>query len=635
MKFIFMNKYFLSLSVLILISLTVSAQQVIISDDNWPQNRSGNPLPKGANRSTEFPDTLSFSVDSPFFDDFSDNSSIPDSSLWWLKSGFRYPLSSNSLSVNPPTKGVLTFDGANSLGKKYSNELSTGPADSLLTHYINLAGRGLADGIKLSFFLQPQGKGNAPEPTDMFQVYFRDINGNFVLQQEIEGTSQAAFRQYVISVDKPAFFHTEFQILFTNNGSLNGYLDQWHLDYVFLGANRATDGANTRYNDFAPLYLNKSPFHPFTAIPQLQYKSGMGDLGEFSVQLSNLSSNQANTTLNASISDQTGNNIFSGTTSISQNVNQASNSQEAISFTQTFTRQNLSQEATYQLEIAVPPVDNRTDNNQINTSFPIDSLWAYDDGEADAGYGINQPRGFGIQLDLAEPDMLNAVWVSFVPSMSFNQITNQSVCLENRAFRLAVWDAEHPDSTQYRQLEGTRVRYGDSLDHFERFPLSIPQPLQGRVWVGVQQLDSNPLGVGLDLDYDNGGLMYWDSSGVWVQTGIAGSLMIRAELANTGIISVSNEEIIRREALRIYPNPVENKVLRLEWGSKLIGTKLYLTIIDHLGQVVFSKQEFVDGPKSNIVLPKTLTSGIYSVIVRQMANSTGNSQQFVRKILLP
>ena len=56
------------------------------------------------------------SLSIPFIDDFSNNSSYPDSNLWQDNSVFV----NRNYGVNPITIGVATFDGLNSNGRAYN-----------------------------------------------------------------------------------------------------------------------------------------------------------------------------------------------------------------------------------------------------------------------------------------------------------------------------------------------------------------------------------------------------------------------------------------------------------------------------------------------------------------------------------
>jgi hypothetical protein len=128
---------------------------------------------------------LTTPINLPFFDDFSETWIYPSSNRWidneaYINSSFGYR------SVNV---GVATLDAINSKGEIHANA-SQFPfkADSLTTRPIRLdsifapAPRNitLADSLYLSFYYQPQGRGNAPEWMDSLILQFGHYTGDSV-----------------------------------------------------------------------------------------------------------------------------------------------------------------------------------------------------------------------------------------------------------------------------------------------------------------------------------------------------------------------------------------------------------------------------------------------------------------------
>jgi hypothetical protein len=121
----------------------------------------------------------------PFWDDFSFSNSeyYPHDSLW---------LYGNSVSLNdgqaihPPSKGVATFDGLDSLGLPYNvaNPLQKGYADKLVSNPIalNTVRIGNRDSVFLSFFYQLGAQGENPDPGDLLVVEFLDTANHWVNQ---------------------------------------------------------------------------------------------------------------------------------------------------------------------------------------------------------------------------------------------------------------------------------------------------------------------------------------------------------------------------------------------------------------------------------------------------------------------
>ena len=113
----------------------------------------------------------------PFFDDFSQSNTYPDSTKW----------TDNNVLVNagfpvcPPSRKGVTFDVLDANGKVYSYAISNAfVAEYLTSVRIRLDSimepepRALtpADSVYLSFYYQPQGNGNAPEEQDSLVLQF-------------------------------------------------------------------------------------------------------------------------------------------------------------------------------------------------------------------------------------------------------------------------------------------------------------------------------------------------------------------------------------------------------------------------------------------------------------------------------
>ena len=113
----------------------------------------------------------------PFFDDFSQSNTYPDSTKWTdnnvlINAGF---------PVCPPNRKGATFDVLDADGKVYSYAISNAfVAEYLTSVRIRLDSimepepRALtpADSVYLSFYYQPQGNGNPPEAQDSLVLQF-------------------------------------------------------------------------------------------------------------------------------------------------------------------------------------------------------------------------------------------------------------------------------------------------------------------------------------------------------------------------------------------------------------------------------------------------------------------------------
>lgn len=562
----------------------------------------------------DMPDTISFELENPFFDDFSQGGLHPDSTKWWITDGTsRFPLKSYHMAINPPSWGVLTFDGLNANGLPYNTQiLESGQTDELRSHFIDLSAYGPNDNIALSFFLQPQGTGNAPEPEDVFKVLFT-IAGqsldSLIEVANIPGEMVHPFRQYIILLENPAFFHSQFQLVFQSVGSRNGLLDQWHLDYVYLGANRYL--GDTTYNDLAIINTHLNFLSPYSAYPAAIYPPASAQ-NNLEVEVKNLNDTVQNANLEGTI--------------IEPNAN-------SIRFEQSFNLKPLNEEvrkAELNGALISPPNtpgnitittrllvdDDIPCNDELIQQIPIDSLMAYDDGEADASYGITQPKGFGVRFTLPESNTyeISAVWISFVPLFNPSQVGNIINYMDGKGFRLVVWKAADPDSILISQIGTAKVIYGDSLNHFQRFELDQPVVLPDTFWVGIKQADGLPVGVGYDRTTTRH-FTYWDSAGVWTLSRLGGSPMIRPEIripeTSTAIASILNTSDL---SLSISPQPSEHKLVSVHLGEALNSSEI--SIFDIQGRLV-TKYQYGGSSLSEIQIHiPEINSGLYWLKVK-------------------
>ena len=599
--------------IIIIFASTGLNGQVVLQSDRHIRSQSSKLPPEISSRALE-PDTISISASQPFFDDFSHPTLRLDTSKWFIPEGSnrRSPQVNKHLAMRPPSFGAVVFDGLNEQGRPYNSfVLTSGNADSLVSHYLDLSGYGIADNIRLSFYLQPQGWGDAPEAVDSFFVYFISPSR----QERVYargGSGVSEFYSVIIPINKSEWFTTQFQIAFSNKGAQFGKLDLWHLDYVYLGLNRPAN--DTIFNDLSPTRLHNLATYPYTAIPAQHYNSLTPLMTDYEVEISNLYSNIESAVIKTEISDPLGGTVFQPIFSRDKTTNLSPQMTTEVSF-DSFGEQSIDQIAQILHRVELSDIsDTHPENDIIEQLIGIDSVLAYDDGEADTGFGLNKALAFGVRFDLEKEDSLSAVWISFVPTVNFNPVNNQTVYMEGRSFRLRIWDEPHPDSILYEQVGGMNVDYGEAPNSFIRFPFNSPQPVPKTFWIGIQQLDDKPLGVGYDLSIDHDSYTYWDSAGNWVNTHSNGTLMIRPETFNTAPLpSAISDQTLEPIQIRLFPNPsTANKVsVRFDLAPLLNGI-YQARLINLQGQVVWQDDIILTGQNSiQLQLPAHIPPAMY------------------------
>lgn len=569
--------------------------QSLLTDAAWPYPRQHQPRPL-LTRDEGF-DTLPFSATQPFFDDFSSPGLEPDHRRWHADSGvFDLPLKTLQMAVDPPSYGALTFDGQRRNGLPYAtNAIIAGVADRLLSQRIDLSGLLPADSVILSFYLQPQGRGEAPEATDSFYVYVRTNlpDEEWRLLFATQGRGVRDFDQVILPLEDTAYFHAGFQLRFEAIGGLSGALDHWHLDYVYLAPDQRRNDIN--FDDRSITQLLSSPLAPYTALPAQHYDPAQRYMSDFLLNLSNLDNVAQPVQVVATIEDPVGRIPFPSGALTGGSATLPPFAQGSQSLTVSgFDDQPFGgQIGTYAMTAQLSSTDAFAGNDTLRWRFGIDSLLAYDDGEADGQFGLNKPWSYGIEVQLDRPDSVTAVWISFVPSVYFNALDGTTTYLEDQPFRIVFWDDPHPDSIISQQAGNVRVRYGEGPNHFERYEFPAPVAVPAQFWVGVQQVNSIPLGVGLDRTYDRDDLMYYDASGNWINFNLDAALMIRPEFFRTAAVPVGTPP--RRQQVaqppRVYPQPWQRgSPLWLHWPAAQPLPRWYrATLYDLRGRPVWTQ----------------------------------------------
>ena len=161
----------------------------------------------------------------PFFDTFI-SPPTPNPGFW-----INTTAEVTSQSVNPPSPAyALMLDGHPSGG------------DRVALLPVDLSGAA-GQGMIFSYWYQPAGTGNDPEPGDSLIIEFKNDSGTWKSIRSYPGTSVVPFVNEIISIDAEdpgpgaTFFHPTFQVRFRNIGtsSSSSHYDLWFVDDVFLG----------------------------------------------------------------------------------------------------------------------------------------------------------------------------------------------------------------------------------------------------------------------------------------------------------------------------------------------------------------------------------------------------------------
>ncbi|NBU72928.1 MAG: T9SS C-terminal target domain-containing protein [Bacteroidetes bacterium] len=205
--------------------------------------------------------------------------------------------------------------------------------------------------------------------------------------------------------------------------------------------------------------------------------------------------------------------------------------------------------------------DDRRANDTLRTRLSLWNDYAYDDGTAETGYGINLlGTSIAYKFYVATPDTLRGVWMYFIEAA-------ESAARE--LFNLKVWSRIGENSlaggeTMLTQMERQKPQHSDSLGVFVFYPLDTPVLVRDSFYVGWQQLSTRLLNIGLDRNSPVQGVKWTSVQGTWQPSSISGSWMIRPVLDDSLSFpaAVHHRKVVTSPLF--YPNPT-NGLLRIRW----------------------------------------------------------------------
>ena len=545
----------------------------------------------------------------PFWDDFSrpqvDSLGVttPDARRWAVNEGV---LVNTGLGIDPPSLGVASFDGIRLQGEPHASDSSSvGLSDELTSCPINLAliPEAERNSVYLSFFWQPQGRGELPEsPSDSLRLQFKDADAAWVTVWRQEGGDSLltpnAFEQTILPIADPPWFHDRFQFRFQSYNRQSGAFDTWNIDYIYLNKGRTAD--DRAYPDAAITSLPTSLFGEYTMVPMAQFRANPTRyLAEPRAPFYNLRSQPVGTTFEAFV-----NNALTGET-----LDRLSTTRNTLSPLPTaFARRtmtvdaldastlDLDQDSLYlQTEFFIetgdrPLVESITFegdtlfseavdfrvNDTARTTFVIDESFAYDDGTAEFGVELNQTGGrVAYQFVAPVEDLLTHVDIYF-PRLPQN---------EGTLLKVFVWKTlrDTVGNEIVLRENGTKgVNFGEiRADGFFEFELESPIAVQDTFYIGFQQESSDRfLIVGFDKNTNTGDRTFFNVSTEWEEADLQGSLMMRPRFDRERaqlVTDLSDEETTAD--LVVFPNPSTGQF----WVRGLFDE---LRVLDLLGREV-------------------------------------------------
>jgi len=525
-------------------------------------------------------------VELPFWDDFSaERDGYVNPALWeygqsvWVNSG---------MGINAPSLNVATLDGLDSLGKPYNvnDVLAKGYADKLISAPIRMdlptATERLA--IALTFFYEFQGNGEPPDAGDILTLAFKNDLNQWEVVWSIENTGTLIKDKFIpitIPITNSKFFHDKFQFRFQNFARLSGPYDTWHVDYIYISNGKSQTNpvfplfpdrtistpitslfpnysampikhffTNTTTNTIRPTIAitnlrqdqvagNGQPVSYFSRAKITMYKNGAP------VELDPILDNNVNIGSELFFTEQEV--VTLQTTPDPGTFDPASDSihiKLTVGFDTGDDKIKTPTEGDYDFNVFNPIVFKT--NDSLSARSVLSNYYAYDDGEAEYGAGLNQPGAqlaYEFTMQTNQSDTLVAV------DMYFPRFGDES----NQIIKFQVLNDLTNSASSILYIGNIPIQR-NTLNKFWRVPLIEPAMVKGKFYVGWQQTSSAVIAVGLDKNTDSGNKIFSNINGSWQQNiSLKGSLMIRPVFGKGKGGPIT--EINRLAAFSVYPNP--------------------------------------------------------------------------------
>lgn len=562
----------------------------------------------------------------PFWDDFSiTEDGAPDAlRVWgndttrqWDLANSRGVFVNSTLAVNPPSYRVVTFDGLDGNGLFYTNDDQY--SDELVSDTMALGSFNNADEVYMSFYWQAGGNVEAPDEGDSLTLEFYDktISG-FRIVWSVDGSTDletTIFYQDTVRLTERYLSDTAI-FRFRSYSDRNGPFDAWHLDWIYINADRGAD--DFFYEDVS---INTDPsglFSPFKSMPtaQIEISTLSAEIRATAMSLNN----EVNDPTSPEPDDTVGLNLPYTTEIIDVELSEVIASDvftldlladrrrflnidpfvvdgegnlnfESLSLSSLTLRDSIVLDYTMFVDTIDSDRSRFLDGSQIDLSVNdtistqtlLQDFYAYDDGTAEYVVGTNVVGGqVAVQYWVQTPDTLTHVDFYF-PNI---EPTSNGSVLTLRVFQDLN---ENPLRSQT-----ITVNTADSINQFERYRFEIendsgeliPRPVvvSDTFFIAYEQNVSNYIGIGFDRsNFEASPYIFENIDNLWVRNErLQGAMMIRP------VFQSGSELVLHAERptpeIMVFPNPTDGTF-------KIAGNYEKIEVINVLGQKIATREK--------------------------------------------
>ena len=552
----------------------------------------------------------------PFYDDFSTYTGYPNQFLWNdldVYVNTTYP-------IFPLNIGVATLEGLDSLGnpRNISSPTSHGLADFLTSNPIDLSAE---TEVYLSFSFQAGGYGNFPEENDILCLEFLNNETNeWDLIWDTVAFEQLSFESVDIVITNNNYFFEAFQFRFKNYATLSGNFDHWHLDNVLL-TNDYT--LFTDKEDISFAYKPTSVLNEYQSMPWQHFLQNQSAhmANNMDVVLVNNYSTTQSVDYNYDVFNEEQEEVFHyPTTGETRNDNihsvfnngmysYTNDSEAAITLYDYVFNANSENSSLYTFihSLKTDDSDLFKNNDTLRISQNFQNFYAYDDGTAEASYGINAYGGMAaMKFNIAKEGILTHIQIYFAQNLE------PSVDIP---FRFSLWENNQgipSDSIIYHSQELYPL-FTNSQNGFYEYQFETPIFLnEGPVFIGWQQYDNALINVGLDKNNIHNDKLFFNIGSGWENSNCVdcdGVWMIRPVFGNPSSSSITD---LPEKKVNIYPNPMKEMV------EVSFHKPFSLKIYDVKGQIV---RLFPAQRKSFNIHREGLSKGLYILDISTKNNT--------------
>ncbi len=596
---------------ILLLSSPVGAQEIITGTFNNPV--LNDPSLHYSLKSTKGSDTLLL----PFIDDFSSGRSLPDESLWEDK----FVFINNTFTINQLTQGVATFDALNEYGALYSNaSYSVFAADTLTSKPIDLT-YNAADSVYLSFLYEPGGIADMPEENDSLTLeFYAPVEKKWQSVWRTNGGGDVTFNRVMFRITTAKYLKKGFRFRFTNYASLAsvtsepskaGNADQWNLDCVFLNSGRTV--TDTVMHDVSFTTPTRSLLTNVEAMPWNQFKKAylIAMSPTASLAYRNNDTIIRNITRNITITDQYKKQVVKEISAGATNVDPLTDIyfNPALLYTYNSTTPDS---ALFLVKSTLITDDfDPKENDTISFLQFFGDYFAYDDGTAEAGYGINGEGSDNAMVALRYRSYM-ADSVAGI-SICFNDAFNNA---NQRYFTIEVWsDNDGKPGTIIASKADVLAKPATDNNGFVTYRLDKPVYVDGFFWVGWKQSSETFLNVGLDLNTPHQNRQYYWLNGNWYTSSATGTVLMRAVMSGDGTGTSSDDHTPAATTLfKLFPNPASESITVICPDNNDQAYKLAIYSLN--GSLVMMSETTSDINISH------LSPGSYIVVVKSPGNKS-------------